>query len=38
MSENESGQEYNDGFVDAIATIAVIAVCVSSFVFWLSGQ
>jgi hypothetical protein len=38
MSEQESGQQYNDGLADAVAMVAIIAISVATFVFWLGGQ
>jgi hypothetical protein len=38
MSKQESGPKYNDGLADAVSMVAIIAICVTVFVFWLSGQ
>jgi hypothetical protein len=38
MSEQESGPKYNDGLADAVSMVAIISICVTVFVFWLSGQ
>lgn len=38
MSEQEKGQQYNDGLADAVAMVAIIAISVITIVYWLSGQ
>jgi hypothetical protein len=38
MTGEQGKQQYNDGLVDAIATVAIIAICVASFVIWLAGH
>ena len=36
--QNETGNDYNDSAVDAMATVFFITVVISMVVFWLSGQ
>lgn len=38
MAEQESVEKNSDGLVDAIASTAIIAICVVTLVYWLSGQ
>jgi len=38
MSDDEQVDTNEDGFVDAIAAVALIAIAVSTVVYWLSGM